>query len=267
MYGFLVRAGATLPERTAVDRLSALTGVRWIVVHLDRLSDDDRDTWAAAQMHGPLAPAWQGDGAVIYEVVGWERGGAEAQRLTTTKRFATTIGGLPRAPLSLDAGAGSLSAPPSRHHPPLPGRLGEPDRARPYPQHTDVAWPGMDPDPNGLVHVRYSLSGESDEVVLEGTAALDDDVPGKGALLTNVSVQGNLEPGRLGIRFELVQLVDGRWASIGVAPLEGEAEVVPLAPRASLATPPSRASQSRVASLNTRARAPRVSNAQAFFVA
>ena len=44
-YPFLRRVAARLPAREAVDELRRAAGLRWIVVHLDRLSPDESTQW------------------------------------------------------------------------------------------------------------------------------------------------------------------------------------------------------------------------------
>jgi hypothetical protein len=143
-------------------------------------------------MHGPLAPAWQGDGTVITKWAG--SGGAEAHG--SRRRRASRRSRLAAHALRLDAGAGSLSAP-------MPvaatatrtaGRAGScPSVSSTIPTSRGPAW-----IPTRTDCARAPLAQrQGDEVVLEGTAALDDDVRRHGRC-SRTSACRETEPGRLG---------------------------------------------------------------------
>ena len=228
-YDFLVRAGARLPERTAVERMSRLTGMRWIVAHLDRMEGWERVRWENAATHGPLASAYRDERTAIYDVIAGDDAGSLAERVRVDTVFPDTIAGVSRAPLALSPGDGALAA----VFPLAVNRYTDGWASQSVPlriaNHTKAAWPGIDPDPAGLVHVRYRLSDASGGVSVEGVHALDDDVAAGATLVENVLVQGRLDKGEYRLCLDLVQLVDGAWRTLAISPVCGEATVVPVA--------------------------------------
>jgi len=226
-YDFLVRVGSRLPAPSALDLLHKLTGLRWIVVHLDRLPENTRAMWSMAAMRGTLIPAYRSDTGLIYEVADASPTSAELQqRLFSSVITDTTITGVSRSALRVSREEGEIAATfPIVIRRYVDGWANESVPAR-IVNRSAAPWPGLDPHPAGLVNVRYTIRGTEGRF-LEGISQINGDVPPDDALRTNLFVQGHLDEGDYTICLELVQSLDGELTNIGIAPLCGPARVVP----------------------------------------
>ena len=226
-YEFLVRVGSRLPAQSAVDLLRALTGLRWVVVHLDELPERTRAIWSMASTRGALIPAYRSDSVLIYEVADASPPSAELQqRLFSRDITPTTITGISRSPLRLSAGEGKITAMfPISIRRYVDGWANESVQAQ-ITNDSVSPWPGLDPQPSGLVNVRYTLRGAEGRF-LEGISPLNGDVPAHDTLLTNLFVRGRLDEGEYTICLELVQSLHDEWQDIGLSPLCGPARVIP----------------------------------------
>ena len=177
-YAFLQRVAQTLPDPEAVARLRELAGLRWIVVHVDRLSPTQRGAW---QRPVPgLTPVYRDPATWIFEVAAPpEIAPSWTEALRSQDPRARTLSGLAREPLALGEVAGELRATLPSQMPSF--RSGK--RWVPVPfvieNRGSQAWPGLDVQPEGLVELQYRFS-RGGVVVFEALAPLDRDVlPGQ----------------------------------------------------------------------------------------
>ena len=89
---------------------------------------------------------------------------------------------------------------------------------------TSMTWPGLDVQTNGLVQLRYSFSTVQGQVVAEGVAPLDADVP-SGVHRVNPILAGPTSTGRYLLCADLVQVLQGSVQPLPVAPVEIEVDV------------------------------------------
>ncbi len=213
-YAYLRRLAQRLPDPAAVGNLVALSGLRWIVLHLDVADEETRSRWRDSAAQGGLVGVYSDASTVIYEAV--ERAGANRwlpDLISTTPR-ERTFAGLARAPLVLAPNAGSVTAA-VRQTFVVTGSESLTSEARVTVTNAgNQPWPGLDIDPRGLVALRYSFVRAAGEIELEGVAALDADVPPGRTLTIPVWLRGRVSPGAYRLRVELVQHRDA-----GVEPL------------------------------------------------
>ncbi len=222
-YFLLNRISQNLPDRSAVDALSQLTDLRWIIVHWNDLSKEDQRRWQETDSPD-LKLIYSNQDSALFELLPLTQTGQWMPSLLETEARPHTLSGLSRAPLTGSDRQGALLS--AR----LPGRfrfLG----AHPIPKPislrvantTSKTWPGLDIQPEGLVALRYSFSDLDDRIISDGVAPLDTDVaPG----LSDLSpvLRGPVEDGFFRLCLELIQEVDGQSRPLAIPPLEIEVE-------------------------------------------
>ncbi|MEE3328325.1 MAG: hypothetical protein VX252_13385 [Myxococcota bacterium] len=222
-YFLLNRISQDLPARRAIDSLSQLTDLRWIVVHWNDLSDEDRKVWQ--EMDSPdLELVYSDEEGALFELAPLAQTGQWMPSLLETQTRPYTLSGLSRAPLTDRGKQGMLLSAQ------LAGRfrfLG----AHPIPKPlslrvantTSRTWPGLDVQPEGLVALRYSFSDLEDHVVADGIAPLDADiVPGLSDLAPVLN--GPTHDGTFRLCLELIQQIGDETRPLAVPPLEIEVE-------------------------------------------
>jgi hypothetical protein len=90
---------------------------------------------------------------------------------------------------------------------------------------SDVPWPGLDIQREGMVLLRTVFLGE-DGGRLESAWPLDTDVPARATRTTRVAIKPPVAAGRYRVRFDLVQQRGEALAPLGVPPVEREIQVV-----------------------------------------
>ena len=222
-YFLLNRISQELPARQAVDSLSQLTDLRWIVVHWDDLSPEKRKVWQ--QLESPdLRRVYHDEDGAIFELAPLAQTGQWMPALLEPEARPDTLSGLDRKPLAEADVHGAL----------LSGQLEGRFRfvgAHPIPKPlalqvanaTRRTWPGLDVQPEGLVALRYSFSDLDDRIVADGIAPLDADVvPGLSRLVPVLN--GPTHNGNFRLCLDLVQQVDGESVPLAAPPLEIEVE-------------------------------------------
>ncbi|MFP8874804.1 MAG: hypothetical protein VCB42_09825, partial [Myxococcota bacterium] len=177
-YAFLQRVAQTLPNPEAVARLRELAGLRWIVVHVDRLPPAQRRAW---QKPGPgLTRVYSDPATWIFEVpASPEAATSWTEALRSPDPRERTLSGLAREPLALGEVAGELHATLPSQMPPF--RSGKRWVSVPFviENRGSQAWPGLDVQREGLVELQYRFS-RAGVTVFEALAPLDRDVlPGQ----------------------------------------------------------------------------------------
>jgi hypothetical protein len=228
-YELLLRVARTLPDETALAELARLSGLRWIVLHRERLTPEARRAWDAAEEEGRLRRAWTDSGTTILELEAHPDAGTLAAAVAAPAA-ERTLRGVSRAPLDLEAPAGRLA---------LVGAL-EPFRVWGAPVASALelaienasprAWPGFDADAEGLVSLRYAFADGTGALVSGGVAPLDVDVPAGRALRAISLVAPPARVGRFRLCLDLVQRVAGELLPLPVAPVEREVEVLGIVP-------------------------------------
>jgi hypothetical protein len=231
-YAFLLRAARGLPGREALERLSHLAGLRWIVLHRERLVPEERALWEAALADGRLREAWSGQRTSILEIP--ERADAGALAAAVAEPAADrTLGGIPRSPLELDASSGSISLVIPSPKIQLRGIAVPVPLELAIENASDRDWPGFDAWTEGLVLLRYAFSDASGSLVASGTAPLDVDVPAGARLRASPLVLPPARLGRFRLCLDLVQRLGSELRPLGVARVLREIEVegTPPSPR------------------------------------
>jgi len=226
-YLLLHQLAQDLPEPRAVARLHALVDVRFIVLHVDALSPQTRAPWEAAVRAGRLTRVWSDADTWILEIPDFQRAGRLQAALVSPEPREKTLLGLPRTPLVIAPGEGALAI--ESREPLLMNVAGSRGVTRRVAvtlrNASEVAWPGLDVQREGLVRLRYAfLDGEGREV-LQDSVGLADDVPPRRALSLRLPIS---PPGRAGdyrMRAELVQVLDGEERPLAVPAVEAAARV------------------------------------------
>ena len=192
-YPLLQRVAQALPAPEAVTRLQRLTGLRWIVVHLDKLSRTDRLAW---QSPGPgLDRVYSDPLTWIFEVRKDARAGPTwTEALRSRSPRGRTLSGLSRAALPAEERVGEFQA-----RIPASMRSFRTSKAwAPVPfvieNRGSQAWPGLDIQREGLVemHYRFLRGGVP---VFEGFASLDQDIAPGRRVEGRAFVQARVAPG------------------------------------------------------------------------
>lgn len=227
----LRQAALDLPAPRALQRLYDLGGVRFVVLHVDVLSRPALAAWADALRAGRLTRVWSDASTWILELPAFERPPRHLEALASPAPRPRTLAGLSRDALVLPAPAGRLEL--LEEHSPF---LFAPGATRllhiRLENQSDVAWPGFDVQPEGLVLVRYAFRDEADAIVIELRAPLGEDVPPRARMPLGVAVRPPAAPGRYRLRLELVQSVAGEERTLPVPQLSLDVEVRALVPRA-----------------------------------
>ena len=225
-YDFLRRVAQGMPAPAAIARLSALTGVRWIVVHTSLLDGEQLDAWDQAPFTGKVVLTHSGEHARIYEIS--ERGEAGAWRdaLLSAEPRERTFAGLERTRLVLRASSGRIQASAPAEIPTYGSDWVNAPVAVRIENRTEQAWPGLDIDPRGLVAVQQTLVAANGKTAAEASAPLDDDVPAGGALETTVRLATHVPPGSYRLRVDLVQRVEDEEVVLPIARSESRVRVV-----------------------------------------
>jgi hypothetical protein len=231
-YALLRRVARHLPEPTALESLGRLTGLRWIVLHRDRVAAGGLRAWTQAVEERRLRRVWSDAAAEILEVPERPGSGELVAALASTAPRDRTLGGVARAPLSLEAPAGRLLAPDAA---PLRMRAARPaELPIGIGNESDVDWPGLDARSEGLVLLRYAFADASGAFVSGATTPLDADLPAGSVLRTRALVLPPARPGSYRLCLDLVQRAGGGLHALPVPALELEVEVAggaPIRPR------------------------------------
>lgn len=248
-FELLRRVAQRLPERDAVETLGRLTDLRWILVHLDRLRGAERSRWRAGPAPAALRIAYADPHTLIFELPEAERRGAWMAALASPKPRERTLSGLPRKRLDLpctmepaatsDTAATSAAeacrggAQAGRIEAVLEGRFAF-RGITPLPRAlrltvanaSDVTWPGIDIQPEGLVRLRYLFLDGEDRVLHAGTAALDVDLPAREVSRASPLVAPPLRRGHYRLCLGLVQRLGEELRPLPLRPVVLAAEVV-----------------------------------------
>ena len=205
IHRFLLRVGSELPSPHAAERLYDLAGVRWVLVHEDRLSKQERAAWNRAGEHTALRSVWSGPATQIFEIVGRTEEPQWLHALLSEKSRPTVFSGLPRTALALTPDSAALQAELPQQL--VMGNLGRfrHELALRLVNKSPKPWPGFDVDPRGLVALRYALFDGDGRMVFSAIEPLPDDVAANSTLDTTITLRGNTAPGRYDLRIELVQ--------------------------------------------------------------
>ncbi|MBW2288282.1 MAG: hypothetical protein JRG90_10720 [Deltaproteobacteria bacterium] len=224
-YHFLQRLAQSLPDPTAIEKLQRLTGLRWIVVHPERLGRVQKQLWAAAEKGGQLQAIKATPTYRIYEIPTSAWNDSWRAALLADAPGPTTMTGLPRT---------AIAAPESP--PPLNVRVRDQMRYEhgsglPYFATVTIvnpsaeSWPGLDIQPEGLVELRYRFFDAADALLSEGTASLDRDIPHGSGVAAQALVRPPAVDGPMTIHFDLVQRVGGELRNLGFPAVEVAVEV------------------------------------------
>jgi len=209
-----------LPAPRALELLQDLCAVRFIVLHVELYSRASLAPWSEAIAAGRLALVWSDASTWILEVPGSERAGRYQEALASHRPRARTLTGLSRAPLALGPGAGSLGAQvEGPFH--FIGDHGVPKlvlvRLR---NASDVAWPGLDVQTEGLVRLRYAFRDAEGAAPRSDSVALAEDVPAGTALSLRLPIEPPARAGAYRLELQLVQEQGGALRALPVPSFE-----------------------------------------------
>jgi hypothetical protein len=229
-YHFLHRLAQNLPDPRTIEYLRRLTGLRWIVVHPNRIGARHRQQWSLAERSGTLRLAVAKPDFRIYEVPAAPTNESWLTALLTEAPGPTTMTGLPRAAVSLPEEAGTLRVEVLKrmHYERsyglpyfTPVALGNP---------SDATWPSLDIQTEGLVQLRYRFFDAAGEMVREDTASFDMDLPPKRKTAARALVRPPAITGRFRVHFDVVQRVGEELRDLGFPVVRSEVEVTERPP-------------------------------------
>jgi hypothetical protein len=229
-FHFVQRLAQNLPDPSTIEHLQRLTGLRWIVVHPNRLGARYRQPWLLAERSGTLRLAVAKPDFRIYEVPAAPTNESWRAALFAEAPGPTTMTGLPRTAISPPEKAGAF-------------RVEVPKRMRyelsyglPYfipvglENPSDATWPSLDIHTEGLVQLRYRFFDAEGEMVREDTASFDMDLPPKRKTLARVVVRPPAISGRFRVRFDVVQRLGEELRDLGFPAVRSEVEVTKRPP-------------------------------------
>jgi len=222
-FELLRRIGGRLPDRDALDKLVRLTGLRWVLVHLDRLGAPGRLVWQQAAEREDLRQAYADEWTLIYEVRSQVEPGEWMSGVASAALRAETLRGLPRGPLALPRPAGQMQLA-AEQAPSFRGRM---PRAMELLVTNASAqdWPGFDYQRDGLVELRYVFAREDGTLGGWDTAPLDVDVPAGDIVRAYPVMTPPGKPGRFRLCMDLVQRLGGVLEPLPVASIEVDVTV------------------------------------------
>jgi hypothetical protein len=208
-YSYLRRLAQRLPDRSAVDHLVALAGIRWIVLHTDAADPGTLARWTGGAERAGLVVAYRDEATTIFEAVDRSRAGQWLPALVSGEARPRTFAGLAREPLALAPGAGTLAAAVLNTLAVSADDWLMTEIRVTVTNASKLAWPGLDIDPRGLIALRYTFTGPAGDPILEQALPLDADIePGTTASFS-LPIRGRLAPGRYRLRLDLVQQQEG----------------------------------------------------------
>ncbi|MBW2402132.1 MAG: hypothetical protein JRG80_23255 [Deltaproteobacteria bacterium] len=214
-YHFLQRLAQTFPDRTAIERLQRLTGLRWIVVHPERLGALQKQLWAAAERSGQLQVVKATPSYRIYEVAANPRSGSWREALLTEEPGPTTMTGLPRTAIAAPESPAPLVVR-VRNQMRYEHRAGMSYTATVKINNpSDRSWPGLDIHREGLVELRYRFVDATNKTLSLETASLDRDIPSGRSVAAQAIIQPPAVDGPLTVHFDLVQRIAGDFRDLG----------------------------------------------------
>ncbi|MEE8550991.1 MAG: hypothetical protein V3T08_07015 [Gemmatimonadota bacterium] len=229
-FNFLRRIAQGLPRESAIEKLSRLTDLRRIVVHLDALDETERLSWRHAHTHGSLRLAYSDDRTKILEIPKRSDAGLWIDKLASTLPRSETLSGLPRTPLVVSQQSGRIDAT-------LTGKLRyHGASAFPHPlelrvtNSSAVTWPGLDYQEKGLVELRYVFSEPDGTISLMAMAPLDTDIPAHSTTVALPLISPPTRRGRYRLCLDLIQWFPDGLKLLPFLPVELEAEVTGIDP-------------------------------------
>ena len=224
-YFLLNRVSQDLPTEQALDRLSRLTDLRWIVIHWSSLSESSRRIWQGANLPR-LKRVYANREGAIFELIPHSQTGAWMQDLLQTEPRPRSLTGLARDPIPASASPGRILS--AR----LDGNfhsLGA--HAIPKPLHLRIAntssktWPGLDIQNEGLVALHYTFTDMENRLAADGIAPLDTDLLPGISELTPI-LEGPLQRGPYRLCIDLIQWQDGEAVELPIPALEIEVKTI-----------------------------------------
>ena len=218
-FKFLRRIAAKLPDPGALTRLRRLVDVRFLVVHLDRLREDKRMAWRYAARSNPaLRVLYDQHRTLILEIEQTGETGMWQHALMTTEHRDSTLAGLSRNPLSPETERAELRVSgPTRIQEPIAPDLGIPFSLE-ITNQGDRIWPGLDPDPEGIVMVQVAWVTPDGKQRGETFWPLDKDMEPDHEEAFEVRLAHPGKAGHYFYCFDLVQRVEGITNSLASSP-------------------------------------------------
>jgi hypothetical protein len=219
-YSFLHRLAWQLPSGDALEKLTRLTGLRWIVVHVGQLAETERREWERLISEGAVRRMFQDPATWVLEVVDREGARAWEEAIRSRTPRTRTLTGLTREPIIVSEGSSHLEV---EVAPVLPvGATREVYAAMEawVENGTKRSWPGIDIQTEGLVQLRYQFLTNDGVAARDGTVPLYVDVPAMGSQVVRGLLQPPEDPGVYRLRFVLVQRQGGELIPIGVGAVE-----------------------------------------------
>lgn len=195
---YLIPMAKGLPREHALQQLVDAVDVRWVLVHLDQLSEAERKEWQDDFYPGlELVERWEDD--ALYEV----DLPVSTDRRALLQRTRETLGGLPLAPIGA-ACPGRITAELVEKQRPL--RPGERTLLRvDVENRSDEAWPGLALYPRHLVQLRTTFARNGRRTGIPRTQPLWSDLPSQHAVEAFVEIVAPHGAGKFSLDVELVQ--------------------------------------------------------------
>jgi hypothetical protein len=224
-YHFLQRLTQTFPDPAAIAKLQRLTGLRWIIVHPERLGAVQKQLWATAERSGQLQIVKATPSYRIYEIPTDPRSGSWRAALLADEPGPKTMTGLPRTAIAPPESASPLAVRVRDR------MLYEHGSGMSYAVTVSIInptgrnWPGLDIHREGLVELRYRFLDATNEMLSEETASLDRDIPSGSRVAAQAIIHPPAEDGPMTVHFDLVQRIGGVLRDLGFPAATATVEV------------------------------------------
>lgn len=224
-YEFLHRLAWRLPSEDALEQLTRLAGLRWIVIHLSEVKARERAEWQRLVSKGVLRRAFRDSQTWVLEVVDRDEAGVWVEAVKTRVPRERTLTGLMREPIVVPGGSSRLEVEIPEVLPQGAAREVFVEVAATITNGTARSWPGIDIQTEGLVQLRHEFVSSDGTFVQEGVTSLHADVPAKGVLVTRAFLEPPERVGIYRLRFGLVQRRGDALAEFGVPEVERQVAV------------------------------------------
>lgn len=227
-YPLLHRVAQELPDPGAIRALRALSGLRYIVLHIHRLTAGQKLAWRGADGTGLLELVHRDPNVRIYRIADARDAGVWVDAVSSREPRDRTLAGVSREPLSIEPGSGGFEVAIPEEIPAFSNDRPLLRLALAIDNRSGHDWPGLDVQREGLVELRYRFSqsaGAAGEGVIEASAPLDVDLPAGSRRTAVVHLEAPPRPGAYRLELELAQRRGDRWVALPLGSVEAPVRV------------------------------------------
>jgi hypothetical protein len=228
-YAFLRQIGWSLPDAQALEQLTRLASLRWLVVHKTlNIPKPEQRMWIQLVKSGVLLLRYEDDFAYILEVADRSQAGIWTNDLLGKTARSTTFAGTEKKVISAADSIGAITAkPPASVFSTSPLGFASEYAVRVAVRNdSDMTWPAFDSDPEGLVRlrVRFFSDDRKKPVSIQIRPFTSDIEPGS-VEWASVLISPPSRPGPYRLTIDLVQRIDSVDVPIDIRAMETTIQV------------------------------------------